>query len=98
MHFYKLSKFPLMVTWAVKRIFGHPETHPTHLQLMPDRMTVSIQEEDQGRHLFDGAGVSGRATHTQTVLHLRRQDWCKTEPHTKLILTVNFLQDPCASG
>lgn len=41
---------------------------------MPDRMTVSVQEEDQGRHLFDGAGVSGRATHTQTVLHLRGQD------------------------
>lgn len=42
----------------------------THLQLMSDRVTVSVQEEDQRRHLVDGAGVSGRAAHTQTVLHL----------------------------
>lgn len=37
---------------------------------MSDRVTVSVEEEDQRRHLVDGAGVSGRTAHTQTVLHL----------------------------
>lgn len=40
---------------------------------MSDRMTVSVQEEDQRRHLVDGAGVSGRTAHTQAVLHLHTQ-------------------------
>lgn len=41
---------------------------------MSDRMTVSVQEEDQRGHLVDGAGVSRGTAHTQTVLHLHTQE------------------------
>lgn len=47
-----------------------PPLQSTHLQLMSDWMTVSVQEEDQRGHLIDGAGMSGCAAHAQTVLHL----------------------------
>lgn len=57
------------------------ETYPTHLQLMSDWVTVSIQVEDQGLLLCDGAGVWGRATYTKTILHLHTfpftEDWCE---------------------
>lgn len=46
----------------------------THLQLMSDWVTVSVQKEDQRGHLIDGAGMGGCAAHAQTVLHLRTQD------------------------
>lgn len=45
---------------------------------MSDRMTISIQEEDQGGHLVDGAGLSGRAAHAESVLHLHTEDCCKS--------------------
>lgn len=46
------------------------DTLPTYLQLMPDRVTVSVQVEDQGLLLLDGAGLGGCAAHTEAILHL----------------------------
>jgi len=46
---------------------------------MSDWVAVSVQVEDQGLLLCDGAGVSGRTTYTQTILHLHMfpytEDW-----------------------
>lgn len=62
------------------RVLSIDTINPTHLQLMSEWVTVSIQVEDQGLLLIDGAGLSGRATHTQTILHLHtfpyRENWC----------------------
>ncbi len=44
---------------------------------MSDCVTVSIQVEHQILLLFGGAGLSGCATHTLTVLHLHTEDWCE---------------------
>lgn len=69
------------------------ETHPTHLQLMPDWVTVSVQVEDQRLLFRDGAGVSGRTTHTLTVLHLHTfpytEAWCEAhlKTYSQLFLT-----------
>lgn len=65
-------------------------TNVTNLQLVSEWVTVGIQVQHQGLLLCDGAGLSGRATHTQTILHLYTfpctESWCEALNGTKTFL------------
>lgn len=63
------------------------DTHPTHLQLVPDRVAVRVQVEDQGLLLVHGAGLRGGAARTEAVLHLHTEQQ-QHEAHAKNTSTV----------
>lgn len=71
------SKFKYGTFWNNNPHLDKWFRNRTHLQLMSDRVTVSIEEEDQGGHLTHGARLSGGAAHAQSILNLNQP----TEKH-----------------
>lgn len=73
---------------------------PPYLQLMPDRVAVSIQVQDQGVLLSDGAGVVGHTAHAQTALHLHTfvKQWLKTHPPATPVTQQTWLVRGCLPG